>query len=215
MSCITQDPSTQVIAFCRSPQWILPPVRLSSSIYLPHSFLILSWNRKIDPNRVLTPAPLVQSEHTICPSDWTIARVYDRQYSAPFIEYRTSSDSWIPQNEFLYLMIFKSSMMRAITTKVDWCYIRKCCRNWSLQIATSYIKSTAPKQYQEKLIPNYRKFPGHQLDVKVNTFGSLAIGCKRVIFDTDFCNALHRPNFDLSWDNAKQIVENGIITTKG
>jgi len=141
------------------------------------------------------------------------SRIWSSVFS--FIEYRTSSDSWIPQNEFLYLMIFKSSMMRAITTKVDWCYIRKCCRNWSLQIATSYIKSTAPKQYQEKLIPNYRKFPGHQLDVKVNTFGSLAIGCKRVIFDTDFCNALHRPNFDLSWDNAKQIVENGIITTKG
>jgi cation diffusion facilitator CzcD-associated flavoprotein CzcO len=43
----------------------------------------------------------------------------------------------------------------------------------------------------------------------------LAIGCKRIIIDTDYLAALHRPNVDLNWDGIQEIVEDGIVTKKG
>jgi len=42
-----------------------------------------------------------------------------------------------------------------------------------------------------------------------------ALGCKRVIFDTDYLAALHRPNLDLNCDGISEIVEDGIISKTG
>ncbi|KAF9442531.1 FAD/NAD(P)-binding domain-containing protein [Macrolepiota fuliginosa MF-IS2] len=70
-------------------------------------------------------------------------------------------------------------------------------RYLSTKIATYYIKYVAPKEYHEQLVPKY------------------TMGCKRVIFDTNFLEALHRPNLDLNWDGVDRIIEDGIITQKG
>ncbi|KAJ6471235.1 hypothetical protein C8R47DRAFT_1179509 [Mycena vitilis] len=64
-------------------------------------------------------------------------------------------------------------------------------------VAKNYIARTAPKDYLEHLIPRY------------------SIGCKRIIFDTNFLEALYRPNLQLNWDGIQSISEDGIITKKG
>ena len=42
-----------------------------------------------------------------------------------------------------------------------------------------------------------------------------ALGCKRVIFDTDYFSTLHQPNMALNWDGVASISENAILTGKG
>ncbi|KAJ6613685.1 hypothetical protein B0H10DRAFT_2047523 [Mycena sp. CBHHK59/15] len=64
-------------------------------------------------------------------------------------------------------------------------------------IAKGYISRTAPKKDLEHLIPTY------------------SLGCKRVVFDTNFLAALHRPNVSLNWDRIQSICDDGIITKKG
>ncbi|KXN83416.1 4-hydroxyacetophenone monooxygenase [Leucoagaricus sp. SymC.cos] len=136
---ITEDPSVNVIEFCRTPNWLLPPTRSTHSPF----------RRWI--NRNIPLAPLIFR--------WLVY--------------------W--RFELFYLMVFGSPLMRKLSTKAT----------------TSYIKAAAPKEYHEKLIPKY------------------PIGCKRIIFDTDFCIALHRPNLDLNWDGIEKFVEDGILTKKG
>lgn len=136
---ITEDPSVQVIEFCRTPNWMLPPIRTEYS---------------------------------------SVRRWFNRNIPLVPLFFR-----WLMylRTELFYMLIFGSPFMRKISTKG----------------AAYYIKSAAPKQYHEKLIPKY------------------TLGCKRVIFDTDFCKALHRPNFDLNWDGVERITEDGVLTKKG
>jgi len=55
----------------------------------------------------------------------------------------------------------------------------------------------APAKYHARLIPNY------------------ALGCKRILFDTDYLRALHQDNIEVNWDGIDSIVKNGIVTKKG
>ncbi|KAJ8482977.1 hypothetical protein ONZ45_g14771 [Pleurotus djamor] len=60
-----------------------------------------------------------------------------------------------------------------------------------------YILRTAPSVYHSALIPN---FP---------------MGCKRIVFDVNYLNSLHRPNVMLSVDGISEVLEDGILTQKG
>ncbi|KAJ7831696.1 hypothetical protein B0H14DRAFT_3713210, partial [Mycena olivaceomarginata] len=63
-------------------------------------------------------------------------------------------------------------------------------------IAKDYIVCTTPKEQLKDLVPTY------------------SLGCKRMIFDTNFLGALHRPNLKLNWDGIQLICEDGIINKK-
>jgi len=41
------------------------------------------------------------------------------------------------------------------------------------------------------------------------------MGCKRVIFDTNWLASLHKPNMKITFDGVGSIYEEGIITKKG
>ncbi|RXW19556.1 hypothetical protein EST38_g6287 [Candolleomyces aberdarensis] len=43
---------------------------------------------------------------------------------------------------------------------------------------------------------------------------SEAMGCKRLIFDTGYLEAMHRPNLKMNFDGIESIVEDGIVTKK-
>jgi cation diffusion facilitator CzcD-associated flavoprotein CzcO len=43
----------------------------------------------------------------------------------------------------------------------------------------------------------------------------LALGCKRILFDTDYLSALHQDNVEVNWDGIDSIVKNGILTRQG
>ncbi|KAF8209463.1 hypothetical protein K438DRAFT_1960460 [Mycena galopus ATCC 62051] len=76
-------------------------------------------------------------------------------------------------------------------------FANKFIRRFTTIIAKNYITDTAPKEGIEHLIPTY------------------SLGCKRVIFDTNYLAALHRPNLQLNWDGIETICEDGIVTKKG
>ncbi|KAJ7221358.1 hypothetical protein GGX14DRAFT_514350 [Mycena pura] len=64
-------------------------------------------------------------------------------------------------------------------------------------ILKPWLTSRAPKEDLPNLIPNYD------------------LGCKRLIFDTNYLPALHRPNVNLNWEGIQSISEDGIVTKQG
>ncbi|KAF9013992.1 hypothetical protein BDQ17DRAFT_434014 [Cyathus striatus] len=61
----------------------------------------------------------------------------------------------------------------------------------------SYIKSKAPKELVEQLIPKYTP------------------GCKRIILDPGYLECLHQANVSLQWDGIADIVEEGLKMKTG
>jgi len=43
----------------------------------------------------------------------------------------------------------------------------------------------------------------------------LALGCQRVVFDTNYLKALHQPNLEINYDGITAISNTGILTQKG
>ncbi|KAF8143749.1 FAD/NAD-binding domain-containing protein [Mycena galopus ATCC 62051] len=76
-------------------------------------------------------------------------------------------------------------------------FANKFTSSYFTRVADDYIVSTAPKEGVDHLVPKY------------------TLGCKRIIRDTGFLGALHRPNLKLNWDGIQSICEEGIITKKG
>ncbi|KAF9470688.1 FAD/NAD(P)-binding domain-containing protein [Pholiota conissans] len=136
---ISEDPTTQIVQFCRSANWVFPSLKKQYSGFRRGLFRFL-----------------------------------------PFFMYLTRWWQFI-KFEALYASIFASPLLRWFMTKVT----------------KKYMLSTAPKKYHQKLIPDY------------------PMGCKRIIFDSNYLSALHRPNLDLNYDGIDTIVEDGILTKTG
>lgn len=68
---------------------------------------------------------------------------------------------------------------------------------YAKRIMSLYIKKMAPKDQIPCLIPDYPP------------------GCKRVIKDPGYLEALHRPNVSVKWDAIEGLVENGIKLRTG
>ncbi|KAK7039692.1 hypothetical protein R3P38DRAFT_2901443 [Favolaschia claudopus] len=136
---ISEDPTVQITDFCRTPNWMVPPMRAKFSPFWKWSFRYIPlWMR--------------------------LYRLF--LYS---------------RSELNYLGNFANAKIRAKTTA----------------LLTGYIKAVAPKEYHDKLIPDY------------------TLGCKRLLLDTNFLRSLHRPNLDLNWDGIQSVSEEGIITKTG
>ena len=41
------------------------------------------------------------------------------------------------------------------------------------------------------------------------------MGCKRILFDSNYLAALRRPNLALNWEGIEAVMEGGILTKKG
>ncbi|KAF9475842.1 FAD/NAD(P)-binding domain-containing protein [Pholiota conissans] len=137
---ISEDPSVEVVNFCRTPQWFIPREDFTYSTWVKWIFehlpFIMRWYR-----------------------NWIMAR-----------------------SDMSYLIFRKNN---------------KALINITKKILTAYIKSKAPKDQLDKLIPNY------------------APGCKRIIVDPDYLESLNKPNVILTWDRIESIVENGIKLKTG
>ncbi|KIJ41244.1 hypothetical protein M422DRAFT_780394 [Sphaerobolus stellatus SS14] len=70
-------------------------------------------------------------------------------------------------------------------------------RNFAQKLLIRYMKKTAPKEYHDVLTPNY------------------PMGCKRIIRDPGYYEALNRPNVELVFGGVEEIVQDEIITGKG
>jgi cation diffusion facilitator CzcD-associated flavoprotein CzcO len=54
-------------------------------------------------------------------------------------------------------------------------------------------------------------YPGHT----PTSFDSTALGCKRIVFDPGYVEALNGDNIELEWDPIAEIVSDGIVTKSG
>ncbi|KAF9266011.1 FAD/NAD(P)-binding domain-containing protein [Marasmius fiardii PR-910] len=140
---ISEDPQVSVTNFCRTPNWVLPPIRSEIGP-------VMKW--------IFRNVPLFMRLHRIC--------LY-------------------VNTDLFYGMVFANAWTRSFTNNLTRMTLKK------------YILDTAPKKYHDKLIPSY------------------TLGCKRVIFDTDYLKSLHRPNVDMNWDGIQSITEDGVITKTG
>ncbi|KAJ6567001.1 hypothetical protein B0H19DRAFT_716653 [Mycena capillaripes] len=92
---------------------------------------------------------------------------------------------------YRFLLYLRSEMLYLFV------FAHKTIRSKYTVVAKDYIMRTAPKEELKHLVPTY------------------SLGCKRMIFDTNFLGALHRPNLRLNWDGIQSISEDGILTKKG
>lgn len=53
------------------------------------------------------------------------------------------------------------------------------------------------------------------LIVHPKRFGFIAMGCRRVVIDSGYFDALHKPNVKMTTDAIEKFTENGIVTNKG
>ncbi|XP_006457965.1 hypothetical protein AGABI2DRAFT_64702 [Agaricus bisporus var. bisporus H97] len=113
---------------------------------------------------------------------WFVPRE-DRQYSP--------TTKWVFRNIPLVLRWYRNMIMARV------CLFPLFFLPMWLKELAGYIKRMAPKEYVDKLIPDYSP------------------GCKRIIVDPDYLKSLHRPNVSLSWDGIEEIVEEGIKLKTG
>ncbi|TFY83518.1 hypothetical protein EWM64_g500 [Hericium alpestre] len=69
--------------------------------------------------------------------------------------------------------------------------------DYGKKVSTDYIKAVAPAEYIDQLTPSYPP------------------GCRRMVLDTNYLKALHRPNLTPNWDTIERITEDGITMKNG
>ncbi|KAJ7612220.1 hypothetical protein FB45DRAFT_843519 [Roridomyces roridus] len=70
----------------------------------------------------------------------------------------------------------------------------------NMQMVRTYMQQVTPPEYLDQVVPSHS-------DHKV--------GCKRVVFDTNYLSSLGRPNLGLCWDAIERFDEEGIVTKNG
>lgn len=70
------------------------------------------------------------------------------------------------------------------------------------------------------MIPKYgRQFSCSSVPLRIEINHGLShtpeLGCKRIVFDSNYMKALHAPNLELNYDGIDKIVDDGILTKKG
>ncbi|KAK0455286.1 FAD/NAD-P-binding domain-containing protein [Desarmillaria tabescens] len=136
---ISSDPTVDVTNFCRTPNWLNPPIR----------------------------------------SEYSRLRRFMFKYLPLYM--RMVRFLLFLRGDMLYWVVFGTRFLHSAIKKAR----------------IEYIRQKAPKEYRDQLIPSYK------------------LGCKRLIFDTDYLAALHRPNLSLNWDGIESVFEGGIVTKKG
>ncbi|KAJ7061553.1 hypothetical protein C8F01DRAFT_1369071, partial [Mycena amicta] len=63
-----------------------------------------------------------------------------------------------------------------------------------------YIRKVTPPEYVDQVTP-------HDPNMR--------LGCKRIVYDTNYLPSLGRPNMSLCWDPIERITEEGIVTANG
>ncbi|CEL62234.1 putative monooxygenase Rv0892/MT0916 OS=Mycobacterium tuberculosis GN=Rv0892 PE=3 SV=1 [Rhizoctonia solani AG-1 IB] len=140
---ISEDSSTKVTNFCRTPSWFVPR----------DSNLIPEWKK------------------------WCFRHI---PYALKGLRY-----FHVAESEFFFHRYF---LLNPLSNR-----LRKSLENG----VAAYIKSVAPAQYHQYLIPKYD------------------FGCKRLVLDPGYLESLHRPNVDMEWDPIARIVSDGIETKSG
>lgn len=79
------------------------------------------------------------------------------------------------------------------------------------------MKSKAPAEHLDFLIPKYRKqtLPASLCTTAPLRLAGTAMGCKRIIMDPGYLDALNRPNVDLITSPIDTVTEKGILTQDG
>jgi cation diffusion facilitator CzcD-associated flavoprotein CzcO len=80
------------------------------------------------------------------------------------------------------------------------------------------MTKVTPLEYLQQVIPSHPNHSAistlfcelHRFVLKITE-----VGCKRVVYDTNYLPSLARPNLSLVWDPIESINEHGILTKEG
>ncbi|TFK35452.1 hypothetical protein BDQ12DRAFT_688167 [Crucibulum laeve] len=118
-------------------------------------------------------------------------------YVAPTRFEYSNRRRWLLRNIPFLMRLQRWSIFMRLELVYFFIFKAKFFRPMIKKVSKTYIHRTAPKKYHEELIPDY------------------PVGCKRILIDTHYLAALHRPNLVLNWEGIESIAETGIITKKG
>jgi cation diffusion facilitator CzcD-associated flavoprotein CzcO len=104
------------------------------------------------------------------------------------------SPLWCSIERFMVVLLAESHFLQAFKTD------GKAARDRVAARSKTYIRTCAPKEYHNLLIPEP---------------GELEVACKRRIFDSTYVPTLARPNVELTNDQAAKIVKDGVILKSG
>ncbi|KDR82144.1 hypothetical protein GALMADRAFT_222024 [Galerina marginata CBS 339.88] len=136
----------------------------------------------------ITEDPRVQVTHFCRSPNWFLPNMR---------KVHSSSKRWLLRNVPFMMRLHRWSVFLRLELAYTMIFANLVPRSILTSLLSMYITYTAPKEYQNKLIPT---FPP---------------GCKRIIFDSGYLEALHRPNLELNWDGIDSIFEDGILTKTG
>ncbi|KAJ6500897.1 hypothetical protein C8R45DRAFT_1210584 [Mycena sanguinolenta] len=107
---------------------------------------------------------------------------------------------WLLRHIPFYLRAFRCSHF-LWNEYLYWTIFASHTRNQSFQRdVKAYMMKATPAEYVDQVIPSD---PNQK------------VGCKRVVFDTDYLPSLARPNMSIVWDPIESITEDGIRTKSG
>ncbi|KAF7297438.1 hypothetical protein MIND_00977400 [Mycena indigotica] len=109
----------------------------------------------------------------------------------------SDTEKWIFRHVPLALKAYRSMLYIRSELLYVAVFARKSLRDMMTKRVKGYILASSPEEMRGQLIPNYE------------------IGCKRVLFDTDYLKCLHRPNMNLNWNRIQNITEQGLVTKNG
>ncbi|KAF8150056.1 FAD/NAD-binding domain-containing protein [Crassisporium funariophilum] len=104
---------------------------------------------------------------------------------------------WAFQNIPFFIQFFRILIFVRFELAYLILFKTKLLRGLVMKIAGFYLTSTSPKKYHDMLIPT---FP---------------VGCRRIIYDNGYLEALHRPNLVLKRSGIASATSDGIITHDG
>ncbi|KAJ7164408.1 hypothetical protein C8R46DRAFT_1278694, partial [Mycena filopes] len=112
----------------------------------------------------------------------------------------SSVEKWVFRYVPLYPRIFRNCTFLWTELLYLGIFGNATASSYAQEFVKSYMKKNTPPEYADRLIPSD---PDHKL------------GCKRIIYDTNYLASLARPNMSLVSDPIESIGEEGVFTQNG
>ncbi|KAJ7758295.1 hypothetical protein B0H16DRAFT_649863 [Mycena metata] len=123
-----------------------------------------------------------------------------RWLAPPAFSQYSSAQRWLFRHSPRYLRAFRSFQFFWNELVYFAIFGSNVANYFVEQYLTTYMKRVAPPEYMDNVIPSG---------------SALKVGCKRVVYDTNYLASSARPNLSLTWESIESIHDSGIVTKSG